>query len=93
MLCTGLKRLPGEIDELLLPDAWELFEQWQEWPPEHVLLNGFVGWKHQAIVITEHEVGELTAMLGPAERLTPEMRELVAWAERLKTKPGDLRSE
>jgi hypothetical protein len=28
-----------------LPDVWDLFEHWREYPPAHILLRGYVGYE------------------------------------------------
>jgi hypothetical protein len=89
MLCTGLKRLPAEVDAIALDDAWELFEHWQQWPPEHVLLRGFTGYdlrkgtgnRLQGTETDASEVSRLSALLGPAEKAPPHISDMVRWAE------------
>ena len=88
-LCTGLRQLPSAIDGLALPDAWELLEYWNEWPPEHMLLRGFTGYKppsNPGCELGTEEVASLTGMLGPAERPPQHINELVEWAEKMKEK-------
>ena len=85
MLATSLKLAPAAVDAIALPDVWELFEHWQAWPPEHVLLNGFVGWnpaqQGAAVAPSAEQMGELSALLGPVQPLPRELRELIEWAE------------
>jgi hypothetical protein len=73
-----------------LPDAWELLEYWNEWPPEHMLLRGFTGYKPPPTKpgreLATEEVTSLTGMLGPAERPPQHINELVEWAEGVKGK-------
>ncbi|MGA3211994.1 MAG: hypothetical protein ABSD20_11870 [Terriglobales bacterium] len=89
MVATGLKLAPGTVDAIALSDVWELFEHWQQWPPEHVLLNGFVGWQRAqpgaAVPPPDEQIGELQSILGPAQPLPRELRELIEWAEATKT--------
>lgn len=37
-LATGLKKLPAEIHSMTLPQAYELFDYWRNFPPEHEIL-------------------------------------------------------
>ena len=74
-----------------LPDAWELLEYWNEWPPEHMLLRGFTGYKPPvprggSRELGTEEVTSLTGMLGPAERPPQHIHDLVEWAEKMKEK-------
>jgi hypothetical protein len=78
LLATGLHQLPAAIDEMPLPDAWEQIEYWNQWPPEHVLLRGFTGYKPPS---ETEDVSDLAALLGPAQQPPAYIRELVAWTE------------
>jgi hypothetical protein len=94
MLATGLKQLPSVIDTMLMPDVWEIFEQWDEWPPEHVLLHGFVGWKAPEKATTSPEaVADLAKHLGAPQKAPAYVLELVRMAEQMKGKlHGDSRN-
>ena len=78
-----------QVDATPLPDAWELFEFWNEWPPAHVLLRSFTGYKPQNKAPREletSEVSELSALLGPAQQAPAHVADMVRWAETMKTK-------
>jgi hypothetical protein len=100
MLCTALEKLPSEVDAIALPDVWELFEHWNDWPPAHVLLRGFTGYgagsrgqgtEEQGTGNREQatELGQLTAMLGPARKAPAYIAEMVRWGEQMKGKIGN----
>jgi hypothetical protein len=92
MLITSTGWTFRQLDELPLPEVWELFEYWNDWPPAHVLLRGFTGYqpkKQAPRELEAQEVSELSAMLGPAGKAPPHIAEMVAWAEQMKTKIGN----
>lgn len=90
MLCTGLKQLPSAIDQMLMSDVWAMFEHWNEWPPEHVLLRGFTGWKPAKVnaEIDPAAMAELTGLFGAPQKAPEHVRDLVRWAEDIKKKLG-----
>lgn len=85
LLATGLHQLPAAIDEMPLPDAWDQVDYWNEWPPEHVLLRGFTGYKPEKST-KEEDASDLSALMGPAQKPPQYILEMVRWAEEQKGK-------
>jgi hypothetical protein len=59
-LSTALKKLPSEIRTMTLPQYYELFDYWGNWPPEHeslaILLSVYTTWEPaNAVPKTEAE--------------------------------------
>jgi hypothetical protein len=98
MMATGLKQLPSAVDQMALPDVWELFEHWTEWPPEHVLLRGFTGYEAPPRVtspvrkIDPETTKGLNKFLGSGlvagEKPPAHIYELVKWAEQMQKQLG-----
>lgn len=53
------------IDRLTLPEVYELFEYWREWPPVNELMANYTGWEKP---LTYEEKLNAGAM-GPADFL------------------------
>jgi len=94
MLATGLKQLPSAIDQMPLPDVWEMFEHWNEWPPEHVLLRGFTQYQppeRTPEALDPEAAKGLTKYLGAglaAAKPPAHITEMVKWAEQMKLQLG-----
>ena len=89
-MATALGQLPSAVDRILLPDVWELFEHWSQWPPEFVLLRGFVGYeppKPASRAAPEAAKG-LTKYLGAAAKPPAHITEMVQWAEQMRERLG-----
>ena len=91
MLATGLKQFPSAVDQMFLPDVWELFEHWDLWPPEHVLLRGFTGYMPVKAATQEMDPGAaagLAKMLGAPQKAPQHILELMQWADVMNKKLG-----
>jgi hypothetical protein len=101
MMVTATGWTLPQVDRTPLPEVWELFEFWNEWPPAHVLLRGFTGYepkmrracpdpakRDEGRELPVSELGPLTAMIGPAEPPPAHIAGMVAWAEQMKSKLG-----
>ena len=93
MLATGLKQLPAAIDEISLPDMWEQMEFWNQWPPEHVLLRGFTGYKPPVPSLSASDMSDLTTLLGPKQVAPKYISDLVKWAEETSESLGIKRGQ
>jgi hypothetical protein len=52
-----------------LPQLWDLLKYWRDFPPAHVLLRGYVGWKGPADEIADaHQPFQMPAGLGDVPR-------------------------
>ncbi len=83
---------------MIMPDVWETFEHWEQWPPEHVLLRGFVSYEaparttpHNRQIDTDATKGLnkfLGAGLVAGEKAPTRITDLVKWAEQMQQKMG-----
>jgi hypothetical protein len=90
-MATALKQLPSAVDQILMPDVWELFEHWTQWPPEFVLLRGFVGYEAPAVVkqgIDSKSAAGLAQVFGGAQKAPDHVKQLMDWAEQMKQQLG-----
>jgi hypothetical protein len=88
-MATALKQLPSAIDQIPMPDVWELFEHWQQWPPEFVLLRIVARYEPQKVAKTvEEKAAGLAQTFGAAQRAPSHIKDLVKWAEAMKQKFG-----
>jgi hypothetical protein len=89
-MVTALKQLPSAIDQILMPEVWELFEYWEQWPPEHVLLNGFTGYEapEKPVKADPESAKQLTQYLGATIKAPAHITEMVKWAEEMKARLG-----
>ena len=92
-MATALKQLPMAIDQIPMPDVWELFEHWNVWPPEFVLLRGFVGYEPQMVVKQQGidpkaAAAGLSQVFGPAQKAPEYVHDLVHWAVEMNRKLG-----
>jgi hypothetical protein len=66
-----------------MPDVIRLCAYWQQHPPPHVVLAGYLGYKpaQRSSEIGAAASGKLAAWLGAPVSPPQYVRELVAWAE------------
>jgi hypothetical protein len=64
-VATGLGLSPIEVGRLTLPQVYELYDYWEEWPPMHELLAGYVGYERPLTLEEQYDRGAM----GPAEFL------------------------
>jgi hypothetical protein len=68
-------------------DAMELFDYWHEFPPMHVLMRGYVGYKPERVPDKNDAVQSLRAMApgsGPKKKLSQAPEYIRKMAETLK---------
>jgi hypothetical protein len=61
---------------------------WQEHPPLHILLAGYLGYKpgQRPQELSGEEIGQLSAWFGAPQKPPAHVAELVRWAEEMKQK-------
>ena len=80
----------GEVNTLELPRAFELMSHWAKYPTPAMLLRAYFDVKPP--VVDEKAFNEALAepviaeALGAPRQLSPEMRDLVNWAEECRKK-------
>jgi hypothetical protein len=90
-VATSLGCLPSAIDDEPAVNIFGLLDYWKEEPPTHVILamrylgpSSKGGKKRISEEDARKDMGEMSALLGPARPLPPNLKEMIARAEALK---------
>lgn len=91
-LCTGLSKFPEDVRRMAWVDALDLLDYWQEYPPTHLLMRGYVGYKYKPVLVEPTAVeqaalnqylnaGATRPLASMPDYIRRDMEELLALAE------------